>query len=118
MSAALFGTCALCGLDHVSLKPVQYRAYALRASPEHVIAFGVCRECRRRWTGRGGTFYGGAAKANSMRKRLERLTQRPWEWSLALPPTRSGKFYVSEGTVTPFWTPSVEHKPRRRGQSR
>lgn len=100
MVYAIVEMCDLCGrVEH--LQDAHYQSYAMHGDPARLVKLRLCRQCWFGWDGHGGEFKGGSRLASRMLKNLHRITKRPFQWSLHLPPRRDGAFSIHEGTVMP-----------------
>lgn len=86
--------CQLCG-HGVATEAYKFIRQAFGAWPEVRVAIPVCPSCKAGMT--GGRFAGGPGQADKIRKNLQRLTGRPWEWSVLRP---HGRFTVGEAAIT------------------
>jgi len=94
MDPRVTSPCQLCG-HGVATEAYKFIRPAFgTAWPEVRVALGVCPSCKAGMT--SGRFRGGAQHANTIRKNLQRLTGRPWEWCTLRP---HGYFTVGEAAI-------------------
>jgi hypothetical protein len=100
MVYAIVEKCDLCGKVE-RLHDAHYQSYPMFDDPARPMKLRLCSRCWSGWDGRGGMYKGGSRLADRMLKNLHKVTKRPFEWSLHLPPRRDGAFSIHEGTVRP-----------------